>query len=116
MTVLEPVIRHIVREENGISLTLFVQPELSYFEGHFTNHPVLPGVVQTDWAIRYAAQYLDLPCSIKKLEVIKFKSLITPDTELNLTLQLKANGKLVFQYLLDGEVMSSGRIVYPGSQ
>ena len=109
----EADIRDIEKGTNTLTIHFYTQPELEYFKGHFPGRPILPGVVQTHWAIHYGATYLGLPDTIKRLEVIKFKNLIQPDMELSLRLELKANGKLVFQYLCDSNVMSSGRIVYP---
>ena len=110
---IEAVIRHKRQAEHHLFMTLFIPPELDYFRGHFPNRPVLPGVVQTHWAILYGCQYLNLPDRIKRLEVIKFKHLIRPEMEIDLSLELKANGKLNYRYMLADDVMSSGRIVYP---
>ncbi|WP_066017329.1 hypothetical protein [Endozoicomonas atrinae] len=110
---LEPLVETVEKSGQSVQLTLFVPEELSYFRGHFPGHPVLPGVVQTHWAIGYGAQYLGLPQRIKRLEVIKFQNLIQPKTRLTLKLELNSKGKLVFSYDQQGRVMSSGRIVYP---
>ena len=111
----EAVIKNIQRDGNSLIIHLYIQPELEYFRGHFPGRPILPGVVQTHWAIKYGAIHLKLPEQIRRLEVIKFKNLIQPDMEITLELVLKPNGKLSFRYLSDGDVMSSGRIVYPES-
>ena len=112
---IEAVIRSMVQEEKALTIHLYIPAELDYFRGHFPDRPILPGVVQTHWAINYGADYLGLPRRIKKLEVIKFKNLIRPEMDLELKLELKPNGKLAFSYLCDENVMSSGRIVYPES-
>ncbi len=109
----EANILKVCERDRGVMLTLFLQPELEYFQGHFPERPVLPGVVQTHWAIHYGKRYLNLPVRIKKLEVIKFKHIIKPGMEIELDLELKANGKLSFSYRCDADVMSSGRVVYP---
>lgn len=111
--ILEPLVEKVEQSGQLVRLALFIPEELSYFRGHFPGHPVLPGVVQTHWAIGYGAQYLGLPQRIKRLEVIKFKNLIQPETQLTLKLELNDKGKLVFCYDQQGLVMSSGRIVYP---
>ena len=48
-----------VRElADGVELDLAIGPELIYFQGHFPGYPVLPGIVQIDWAVQLADQYL----------------------------------------------------------
>lgn len=110
---IEAVIRSVDQQEKKLIINLKISAGLEYFQGHFPDRPVLPGVVQTHWAIQYGIRYLGLPGRIKKLEVIKFKHLIRPNMEIALKLELKPNGKLSFSYSHEGHVMSSGRIVYP---
>ena len=108
----EVIIRSVDHRENGIIIGFYIPDELHWFQGHFPGSPILPGVVQTDWAITYGARYLNLPTHISRLEVIKFKNLIQPDMEVDLELDIKPNGKLAFIYRHNGDEMSSGRIVY----
>ena len=37
----------------GETFTLAIGADLIAFRGHFPGNPVLPGVVQVDWAIRF---------------------------------------------------------------
>ena len=108
----EAIVRCVDKRENGVTLCLYISDQLHWFRGHFPGRPVLPGVVQTHWAIGYGARYLNLPTRINKLEVIKFKKLIRPEMEINLQLDIKPNGKLAYSYQHNGDEMSSGRIVY----
>lgn len=108
----EPVTCSVEQEENSVTLSLFIPDELHWFRGHFPEYPVLPGVVQTHWAIGYGNQYLGLPVRIKKLEAVKFKNVIRPEVTLTLRLSLSPNGKLVFSYHQNTQEMSSGRVVY----
>lgn len=108
----EAIVRSVEQRENGVTICLYISDKLHWFRGHFPGCPILPGVVQTHWAIGYGAQYLNLPSRISKLEVIKFKNLIRPDMEITLQLDIKPNGKLVFSYHHNNDEMSSGRIVY----
>ena len=105
--------KNVDKDDNALTIIMHLPEELEYFKGHFPGRPVLPGVVQTGWAITYGARYLGCPEQVKKLEVIKFRQLIRPGHDVELHLERKANGKLNFTYRQDGEVMSSGRIVYP---
>ncbi len=98
--------------DDGISLTLRLTEKLSYFQGHFPGQPILPGVVQSGWAVLYGHRYLGLPEHIQALEVLKYRKVIQPGDEITLNLQKKPSGKLVFQYTKGDDVLSSGRLVY----
>lgn len=93
-------------------LRLQVPLDLAYFSGHFPHAPVLPGVVQVDWAQQLARRYLALPPRFAGLEVLKFQQLIRPGDTLVLTLRFDAErGKLHFAYRNGDAPCSSGRIL-----
>ncbi|MEX0163016.1 AMP-binding protein [Pseudomonas brassicacearum] len=94
------------------SLQLVVPPDLAYFSGHFPTAPVLPGVVQVDWALNLGRQLLDLPPRFVGMEVLKFQQLVRPGDEIQLHLRFdRERGKLYFAYRNDTAACSSGRIV-----
>jgi len=94
------------------NLRLVVPPDLSYFSGHFPTAPVLPGVVQVDWAMSLGQQLLDLPPRFVGMEVLKFQQLVRPGDEIQLHLRFdRERGKLYFAYRNDTAACSSGRIV-----
>ncbi|WP_339503702.1 AMP-binding protein [Pseudomonas sp. RL_105y_Pfl2_101] len=94
------------------SLQLVVPPDLVYFSGHFPTAPVLPGVVQVDWALSLGRQLLDLPPRFVGMEVLKFQQLVRPGDEVQLHLRFdRERGKLYFAYRNDTAACSSGRIV-----
>ena len=73
--------------------------DLACFEGHFDAHPVLPGVVQIDWAVRFAEQLLQQPLFFAGMRNIKFMQIIKPNVPLNLLLEyLPAKHQLKFCY------------------
>ncbi|MCU7279063.1 acyl-CoA synthetase family protein [Pseudomonas peradeniyensis] len=95
-----------------LHLRLAIPLDLACFPGHFPQTPVLPGVVQIDWAIALAASRLQLAQRFAGMEVLKFQQLVRPGDELLLTLRFDATrGKLYFAYTCAGQPCSSGRIV-----
>ncbi len=93
-------------------LLLEVPPDLAHFSGHFPRTPVLPGVVQIDWALSLARELLELPPRFCGMEVLKFQQLARPGDRLHLTLRFDAErGKLHFAYRNDEAPCSSGRIL-----
>ncbi|WP_448091672.1 AMP-binding protein [Pseudomonas lini] len=94
------------------SLQLAVPPDLAYFSGHFPQTPVLPGVVQVDWALSLGQQLMDLPAKFAGMEVLKFQQLVRPGDEIQLHLRFdSARSKLYFAYRNETATCSSGRIL-----
>ncbi|MDG9926704.1 MULTISPECIES: acyl-CoA synthetase family protein [unclassified Pseudomonas] len=92
---------------------LDVLPDLAHFTGHFPRTPVLPGVVQVDWAQQLARQLIvELPPRFCGMEVLKFQQLVRPGDRLQLTLRFDAErGKLYFSFRNGEAACSSGRIL-----
>jgi 3-hydroxyacyl-[acyl-carrier-protein] dehydratase len=101
--------------DNQVSLELHIPIELDYFVGHFPSLPVLPGVVQVDWAVRYARQHFSFEGVFVALEHIKFQSLVLPDAKLELLLNWNVlKNQLEFSFATSERTYSSGRIVFGG--
>ena len=94
-------------------LQLQVPLDLAHFTGHFPQTPVLPGVVQVDWAQQLARQLIPhLPPRFAGMEVLKFQQLVRPGDTLQLTLRFDSErGKLYFAYHNGEAACSSGRIL-----
>jgi len=107
--------QHAVRqgEDGDWQFDLTVPLDLAYFSGHFPQVPVLPGVVQIDWAQHLACQVIPglLP-RFAGMEVLKFQQLIRPGDSVQLRLNFAADkGKLSFAFTRSETACSSGRIV-----
>ncbi len=96
---------------DGVDLTLEMDPELDAFKGHFAIKPIVPGVVQIQWAIKFASLYIDELSNIEveQLNALKFYNIISPATVIDLKLRL-VNEKLEFSYFSSELKHSSGRI------
>ncbi|WP_025899178.1 AMP-binding protein [Sneathiella glossodoripedis] len=80
--------------------TLFVAPaDLEYFKGHFTEEPILPGVVQIHWAVRQAQEEFNMSGSPKFVEKLKFKQFIFPEVQTILELKKMKQDQVSFRYL-----------------
>ncbi|MEC4726853.1 thioester dehydrase [Shewanella sp. D64] len=97
--------------EETIEWRLFIDAELPFFNGHFPEQAVLPGVTQLDWAIRMGCEHFGYPSEVASLEVLKFQQLMLPDSEVTLRVTLNsAKNKLVFSYFNGDKRFGSGRI------
>lgn len=86
--------------------------DLAYFPGHFPKAPVLPGVVQVQWAQQLGRQVFDLPPRFGGMEVLKFQQLLRPGDLCQLSLRWDAErGKLYFAFTRGEATCSSGRIL-----
>lgn len=95
---------------------LIVPPELLYFDGHFSIAPVLPGVVQVDWAIHYGRLHFGLAGGFAGMNAVKFQQMIRPGTPVQLELNWdEARRSLNFRYFSEAGAHASGRILFATS-
>lgn len=91
-------------------LQLRIPHDLAFFSGHFPASPVLPGVVQVDWALLLGRRLMQLPQRFAGMEVLKFQQLIRPGDLIDLDLRFDPErSKLYFSFTADGQPCSSGR-------
>jgi 3-hydroxymyristoyl/3-hydroxydecanoyl-(acyl carrier protein) dehydratase len=110
--VTEPEILSTQQDGDTVRLSLHIPPGLMQFQGHFDNFPMLPGVVQVDWAIRQGRRHFSLPANFKRLSALKFMRVTQPGAVLELSLSRNSVGELSFRYANGAEVYSSGRALF----
>ncbi|WP_281213687.1 thioester dehydrase [Shewanella insulae] len=97
--------------EDGVEWQLRIDADLPYFEGHFPEQAVLPGVTQLDWAVQLGTSEFGYAPKVQSLEVLKFQQLILPGSEVQLKISLnRAKHKLTFAYYQGEQRFGSGRI------
>lgn len=97
--------------ESGIALDLVILPDLLWFQGHFPDAPILPGVVQFHWALYFAGTHLGLDLPAAQQFQIKYKAMIRPGDCLVLALAPDlAKGRLDFEYFQGEQIFSTGRV------
>jgi len=97
----------------GLSCDVRVPYDLEIFGGHFPTIPILPGVVQVDWAVNLARTHLRMGGQFKGITATKFRRLVRPGMNLSLTLEHRAeSGELRFEYLLGEALVSIGRVLF----
>ncbi|OEZ63226.1 AMP-binding protein [Duganella sp. HH105] len=111
-----PRTRELEREPLRVLLEVEAPAELLYFDGHFDVAPILPGVVQVDWAIHYGRQYFSLPPRFLGVNALKFQQVIQPEAPVQLELlHDTAKGCLQFRYLSEAGQHASGRVMLGGA-
>lgn len=100
-----------------VVLDLHVTPDIAHFAGHFPGAPLLPGVVQVDWAVRFARRHLSLKGNFSALENLKFLGVIPQNSRLQLALNWDAERRrLDFAYTTPQRKYSAGRILFGGTE
>jgi acyl-coenzyme A synthetase/AMP-(fatty) acid ligase/3-hydroxymyristoyl/3-hydroxydecanoyl-(acyl carrier protein) dehydratase len=106
-----PQLREVERGDAHVSLELTAPQDLLYFDGHFDVAPILPGVVQVDWAIHYGRQYFVMAPVFKGISQLKFQQVIVPGKPVRLELAYDAAKQVLrFAYTSEAGAHSSGRV------
>jgi 3-hydroxymyristoyl/3-hydroxydecanoyl-(acyl carrier protein) dehydratase len=108
-----PQIGSTERVERGVRLQLQIPAELTYFEGHFPDCALLPGVVQIGWAIELGRTHVPFAGTFRALSAVKFTRVIQPDTTAWLAMEYaREKRQLTFAYEVAEYVCSSGSILF----
>jgi acyl-CoA synthetase (AMP-forming)/AMP-acid ligase II len=92
---------------------LIAPGDLLYFDGHFPDRPILPGVVQVDWVIECGRQCFDLPPFFRGIHALKFQRIIPPETPVRLEIvHDRAKSSLSFQITSELGRHAMGRILF----
>ncbi len=98
--------------ERELELELQVPDDLCFLRGHFEGFPVVPGVVQLQWVIEWAAEWLGEEPRVQAVEALKFKQILAGGTHFRLRLERTNDArKLRFKLWNERGEFSSGRLL-----
>jgi 3-hydroxymyristoyl/3-hydroxydecanoyl-(acyl carrier protein) dehydratase len=103
----EPLMDNLIVNENLVSMDLTFIKDSIYFQGHFPDFPILPGVIQYYFVEYYMRFYWNEKRNICKMKKLKFTKMIFPNETVQLILE-KNDASYIFKYLKNDEVCSSG--------
>ncbi len=98
----------------GASLVrvLRVRDVVGSLEGHFPGSPVVPGIVQVQWALDAVRRLTQRTATVDRLEALKFKAVIRPGQRVEVVVELCAVADVMRFRISCGEtVFASGRCV-----
>lgn len=97
--------------EHDVQLLIECPYHLTYFKGHFPNHPILAGVVQLHWAKVLSAQVFKTELPIQEVLRLKFKAVMCPGDRVTLSLKYQPLKRSIsFQFRRDTVIYSSGTL------
>lgn len=108
----DPIWTEKVRSENSQFLRGKVPSDLIYFDGHFAEFPLVPGVIELQWVVDLLPDFLAKPFQIVRVDNLKFQKFLRPDDEMELQLNWdQAKCRMQFQLKTAGEMCGSGFVV-----
>jgi len=111
--VYQPLIEQEIVESLKVELLLHIPENLYYFQGHFPQAAVLPGVAQIDWVMDYISTYFNLDKrQLVSIDALKFQVIIRPSYTIKLSLTKMTNNKVSFSYHSEHGQHASGKVVY----
>lgn len=91
-------------------LQLQVPADLDVWPGHFPGRPVVPAVLQVDWAMRAACRWLG-PHKLSAISALKLRRPVLPGQRLVLRLRAsRSSGRVDFEFADGQHIVSSGRL------
>ncbi len=116
-----PEILEEVRGSDFIERSCRVPQDLACFSGHFPGFPVVPGVVQLDWAMDLAEAIHGRPPMIEEIESLKLRSKLEPGNAFRLQVRLASTSeeaplRMDFRMWTEEDTVSVGRVRLAGTK
>lgn len=99
-------------EESIITAQLIVGPDSFWFDGHFPDNPIVPGIAQMSMIIDLMQRTMGPNLKLKGFKRVRFKQLIRPDTPISVLIKPagKTPNRFEYQLTADQEIVCTGFI------
>lgn len=98
------------RDGDSLERSCRVPTDLACFAGHFPDIPLVPGVLQLDWAMELASVLLEAPPAVAEIELLKLRSPLRPGAGFRIRARVVAGDRLEFRIWGDTCEHASGRV------
>jgi acyl-coenzyme A synthetase/AMP-(fatty) acid ligase len=110
--VAEPIILKKTAQGDTAEIEMVFMAESAYFNGHFPEHPILPGVVQIHFAAYFSNKIWKIGAEFKEMKKLRFTHIVRPSQKIKLAL-VRSGQEVFFKYCdCHDTVCSMGTIVY----
>lgn len=102
-----PIILDRTFVENSVTFNLYFFRNCNFYNGHFPNFPITPGVAQLYFASFLGEYFFNKKLTAGQIRKIKFSNIINAGDCVNLKLTLKENN-VIYEYFNEEKTFSSG--------
>lgn len=106
----EPIVENLKYDEKTLSADFTFLKDSLYFQGHFPNHPILPGVIQLHFVFYFLKRYFNETAENYTIHKLKFTSLILPDKRVHFQITKTGKEDYDFSYTSEDKSYSCGKI------
>jgi len=100
------------QDEKKVTLLLTIPENLYYFQGHFPEAAILPGVAQLDWVMYFLREYFTVDTrELSSVDALKFQQIVRPKYQITLVLEQIKENKFSFKYYSAHGQHASGKVV-----
>jgi 3-hydroxymyristoyl/3-hydroxydecanoyl-(acyl carrier protein) dehydratase len=107
----EPVMQNLIKTDKDLSCNLTFLKDSAYFKGHFEECPILPGVIQLYFVVKFIQQFFHITLSKYDIMKLKFSNLVLPDTLVHFELHKLSDTEFSFSYENGDVKYSAGKII-----
>ena len=107
----EPVMQNLIKTDKDLSCNLTFLKDSAYFKGHFEECPILPGVIQLYFVVKFIQQFFHITLNKYDIMKLKFSNLVLPDTLVHFELHKLSDTEFSFSYENGDIKYSAGKII-----
>ena len=108
----EPFVENEVRTASTYAADLTFDGDAAYFEGHFPDFAVLPGVIQLGTAHRLAEAFIGHARTLRQVKKMKFSHVLQPGETVHLTLTKISDDEFTYDYRKGDVPCASGVLCF----
>lgn len=100
--------------ENKVTVQKMVSSNEEYFQGHFPENPLMPGVLLVQTMIEACQLLSESPIHLSKMSKVKFRKMVKPGASLLVKVERKESQSLKFsgKVMLEDKVACSAELEF----